>query len=434
MTMNMILKEWLALAPPPRPLENGDKWNVFLSYRSINRSWVLNLYDVLKQAGHHVFLDQYELAPGDALISKLEEGLSKSQAGILIWSTGTSDSDWVRREYEVLERQATEKNNFYFLPIKLDKAKLPLFASGRTFIDFASYPDGPNGGELLRLLHAVVGRPLSDKAVHFANDLDEASMVAGIRIEAALKNGLAPRIIALVKAGGLPWEVSSALGCKAAEALTRLNANEDAIAVLRNVMAQFPRAIRPKQLYALALARKAADGDLDEAQEVLAELYVRGERDPETLGIYGRTWMDRYHLSGDKADLKKSRDLYAEAFAKAPDDYYTGVNAAAKSVLLGSAEDMQKAVNYASQVQEVVSVTPWPDDYWKTATVAEVLLIRKQYEQAAAIYQAAIDMAPKEKGSHQSTRKQAYLLMERLTPAEEDRNRIVQVFDANAVI
>ena len=58
-------------APPPRPLTGGDKWTVFLSYRSINRPRVLNLCDVLTQHGHVVFLDQVGLKAGDELVKGL---------------------------------------------------------------------------------------------------------------------------------------------------------------------------------------------------------------------------------------------------------------------------------------------------------------------------------------------------------------------------
>ena len=40
--------EWAKFVPKPRPLTSGDKYHVFLSYRSVNRAWVLNLYDVLR--------------------------------------------------------------------------------------------------------------------------------------------------------------------------------------------------------------------------------------------------------------------------------------------------------------------------------------------------------------------------------------------------
>jgi hypothetical protein len=124
--------------------------------------------------------------------------------------------------------------------------------------------------------------------------------------------------------------------------------------MLKQLEVQFPKAIRPKQLRALALARRASKtnniGDLDEAQEILAELYAAGERDPETLGIYGRTWMDRYELDQDEPSLRKSRDLYAEAFDAARDDYYTGINAAAKSVFLGTPAEVEKANECAARV------------------------------------------------------------------------------------
>ena len=97
----MIPKEWLQYAPKPKPLDPGE-WNVFLSYRSVNRPWVLHLYDVLTELGYKVFLDQYVLKPGDELITVLEDALEKSQAAVLIWSNAAKDSDWVRKEYNTL--------------------------------------------------------------------------------------------------------------------------------------------------------------------------------------------------------------------------------------------------------------------------------------------------------------------------------------------
>jgi hypothetical protein len=80
-------------------------------------------------------------------------------------------------------------------------------------------------------------------------------------------------------------------------------------------------------------------------------------------GIYARTWMDRYEKSGDVEDLKQSRDLYVEAFDGAQDDYYTGINAAAKSVFLGTDLDLKRAAKYAERVQQIVGTHPHPNDY-----------------------------------------------------------------------
>ncbi|HMD61273.1 MAG TPA: toll/interleukin-1 receptor domain-containing protein [Opitutaceae bacterium] len=431
-----IADEWLKYAPKPRALSGTDRWNVFLSYRSVDRAWVLNLYDVLRELGHKVFLDQTALKPGDQLVKELQDALKTSQAGILVWSSATQDSDWVQREYQALERLATERKGFQFVPVRLDRSEVPLFAQNRIFLDFADYPDGPNGGELLRLLHGIAGVPLREEAARFGAEQDEGAKQAANKIKAAIETGKQTRLNSLFREDGLPWRVSAALGCKAAEGLTKLGSNDEALAMLKEIEVQFPKAIRPKQLRALALARRAVKtkntDELDEAQGILAELYAAGERDPETLGIYGRTWMDRYELDQDELSLRKSRDLYAEAFDAAHDDYYTGINAAAKSVFLGTPAELGKATEYAARVLDVVGTNPWPNDYWKTATVAEAFLLEKNYPRAAELYRTAVAMSPKETGSHGTSWTQARRLMGKLGATAEEQELVRRAFGSVA--
>jgi len=419
------LDAWKGLSPKPRPLEKGEEWNVFLSYRSVNRYWVVNLYDVLKEQGHKVFLDQVVLQAGDELIRSLENALEKSQAGILIWSEESRDSDWVRREYEVMEAMGDKKASFKFVPVLLDASELPLFAKRRIFLNFSAYPDGPNGGELMRLLHSVSGEPLSEEATRFAVEQDELAKDANVKIRAALRLGRAKTLTGLLEEGGLPWFTSPALGCKVAEELTKLEECDAALEVLDEVDKRFTKAIRPKQLRSLALARRGKEGDLDKAQLILAELYEKGERDPETLGIFGRTWMDRFNDSNDETDLRESRRLYVEAFEGARDDYYTGINAAAKSVFLG---DLDEAAQHAAKVEAIVGTEPVVGDYWLSATVAETALIKGDFAAAAHLYQAAVDIAPKESGSHRSTWGQASKLMAELGPSDAERAAIEKPF------
>jgi TIR domain/MAP3K TRAFs-binding domain len=421
----MIPTEWLQLAPPPRPLRDGEKWNVFLSYRSINRPWVLNLYDVLVELNHKVFLDQYVLKPGDHLIKNLQDGLQTSQAAVLIWSAASKTSVWVNDEYEYLQQKANNDNDFIFVPVTVDGSGLPAFAQNRIFVDFSGYPDGPNGGDLLRLLYALADKPLSEEAIQFAAEQDEAASIANALLNNAKRHNRPERLLQLFHQGGLAWKTSAALGCKTAECLTSLGHNDQAIAVLEEVENAFPKAIRPKQLHGLALARRGRDQDLEHAQEILGLLLQENNIDSETLGIYARTWMDRYNNTKEKTYLRQSRRYYVEAFERQPYDYYTGINSAAKSVFLG---EMDKAMEYLQRVETIVGDKPARDDYWKTATVAEVLLIKKQYAAAAAMYQQAVDMAPGEKGSILSTWTQAARLLEALGASEEETAQIKTVF------
>lgn len=415
-------------APGPRTLGKDDTWNVFLSYRSVDRPWVVHLYDVLRSAGHKVFLDQCVLKAGDELIRHLENGLGSSQAGVLIWSANSADSDWVRREYNAMEDMANTKPEFCFVPIRVDDKELPRFARNRIFLDFAAYPDGPNGGELLRLLHAIVGQPLSEASVRFAAELDRQTHEAISLIKAARMNGDARCLRQLFEKGGLAWEVSSALGCQAADAMLNIGEAQSGLEMLEEIERRFPRAVRPKQLRALALARIGGEENLSQAQEILGALYAQNQRDPETVGIYARTFMDRYASSSNILMLRRSRDLYEEAFENAADDYYAGINAAAKSCLLGTEEDLRRATELAARVQQIVGDSPVRGEYWLSATVGEVQLIQRHFERAAEVYAAAVATAPTEIEAHRSTWLQASRLLKKVGPTLEQYQPIREAF------
>jgi len=362
------LHEWLQYIPRPKVLNANERWNVFLSYTPSDRNWVLSLYDILTELGYKVFLDLFKMMPGDDLLQKNSQALEESQAGILIWSGRTGNSARVTNEYEHLEAKASYEKSFIFIPVIIGESKfpsfeneitkLPTFLTNRIVIDFTAYPDGPNGGDLLRLLYGISGIPISADAIKFANELDEITPTAFAQVNAAIRNARPQRLLQLFEEGGLPWKITPTLGCKTAEGLIKLKETDKAIAMLERLEMMFKKALRPKQLKGLAFARRGNEGDLDNAHDILGELYAKNDLDPETMGIYARTWMDKYALSGKEIYLIQSRNLYAEAFEKAPDDYYTGINAAAKSVLLGTPEDLERAKGYAELVQKITGTDP----------------------------------------------------------------------------
>ena len=125
------------------------------------------------------------------------------------------------------------------------------------------------------------------------------------------------------------------------------------------------------------------------------------------------------------SDLRQSRNLYAEGFEKAPDDYYTGINAASKSLLLGEPD---KAAAYAEKVQDIVGDKAVRGDYWQTATIAEVQLLQRKYAEAGDMYQQAIDIAPNQIASQDSTYRQARLLLTKLGATREEQLVVLRPF------
>ncbi|MBS0155341.1 MAG: DUF4071 domain-containing protein [Nitrospira sp.] len=421
--MSSALEQWLKYAPAPQSLQSGKKFHVFLSYRSINRAWVLQLYDILRGLNYEVFLDQYKLAAASPLALSLGEALAASQAAILIWSSAFEDSEWCMEEYNTLEQKEKNKTGFRYVIAKVDKSPLPDIASGKIHIDFSQDRDGPSGSGLLRLLHGIHGEPLSPETVRLAADVDEELKISRAKIRAARQSGFLNQLETLAQSTGLAWQTSPALGCQVADAMLQLDHNTEALKLVRKLQLQFPRAVRPKQLEGLALARNK---DWEGAQTILGELYASGELDPETVGIYARTWMDRYKVSKNSLHLRKARDLYLQAFAASPKDYYSGINAASKSLFLG---ERDVAVQLAKQVEGLVEVSPVEQDYWKTATAAEVQLLQAAYDNAARLYMRMISIEPEAHGNHRSTSTQARLILEALQAPPEVQTKVLSAFD-----
>jgi tetratricopeptide (TPR) repeat protein len=413
------LKDWLALAPAPPALPEGKRWHVFLSYRSVHRHWVLQLHDILKSLGFEVFLDQFVLKSNDDLVLALSEGLDASLSGILIWSSRTEDSAWCRREFATMAGKELA-GDYRFSIVTLDAVDVPGLASPKLRVEFSMDSEGPQGTGLLRLLYGIVDQPLPPEAIRFGTAVDEEARDAKNKIEAARAVGKTGKnkLVELSQTQSVAWLSTPVLRCFATECLIKRGDYSEALSVLNSVLQDFPRSIRAKQLKGLALARMEQTED---AQMILGELHAAGNLDPETMGIYARTWMDRYNVSGNKLYLAKSRSLYLKAFEIVPSDSYVGINAAAKSVLLG---EMDLAVDLASRVEKLVGMDAHPTDYWKTATAAEAQLIKGNYPLAAKLYGEAVLIAPDDHGSHRSTAGQAKLLMDRLGTSRDDQQLI----------
>lgn len=415
-----LSKEWLEYAPKAPALPEGKKWHVFLSYRSVHRPWVISLYDILRELGYEVFLDQFVLRSNDNLVLALDNGLDNSMSGILIWSARTEDSEWCKNEYATMESKATA-GGFHYGVAKLDNVELPASASKKLYADFSSYSEGPQGSGLLSLLYGIVNQPLSEEAVRFGMKVDEEVRSSMNIIKASRDIGNVDKLMELSKNTSVAWKSTHVLGCEVVESLTGLGKYDEALSVIEGLLSEYPNATRPKQLKGLALARK---GDTEDAQLILGELEAAGNRDPETLGMLARTWMDRYKETGTESFLRKSRNLYRLAFEHTPSDYYVGINAAAKSVFLG---EIDTAGEIARKVEQLVEgLKPWK--YWETATAAEVQLIQMNYKRAGELYQAAVDIAPLEYGSQRTTLSQARLLLEHLGATEQDKKSIEDAF------
>jgi hypothetical protein len=418
-----FLQKWLQYAPKPPP-RGSNTYDVFISYRSSDRSWAMSLYDVLKLAGWEAFLDQYDLISGAGLETSLAEALEVSSSGAILWSSHTKDSEWCKRERNAMcTLKDRSKGTFNYVFCKLDATVLPLFAQADLYLDFEDSPEGPRGVNLLRLMYGLRGMHLPAEAVVMAEQVDEGAKHALAQIKGAIESGNASKLLYIGTSNDLGLVTSPAPLLTAVQGLIRLGKNDDARTVLEHTLAHFPKSVRAKQLHGLVLRRSKK---YQEAIDVLSELKAAGHQDPETLGILAAAWDGLHQQSGKKLHLRKSRELYRTAFQNDPKNYYTGVNAAAKSLFLGEADE---AARLANQVRPLVAEATDGEDLWAACTLGEINLLQRNIEAAAAQYQKVVDKHPSAAGDLKGTAQQARRIVDALTLSKEEAAKVLAPFE-----
>src|SRR5205085_5911537 len=73
---------------------------VFLSHSSIDKPIIEQIFFELQKEEIKVWFDKYEIKGGDSITDKLNEGLGKSDLGLICLSKNFLNSNWSRRSEE----------------------------------------------------------------------------------------------------------------------------------------------------------------------------------------------------------------------------------------------------------------------------------------------------------------------------------------------
>src|SRR5262249_15311876 len=95
----------------------------------------------LHNLGLDIFLDEWEIGPGDVLVHRLDEGLLRSRNGVLVVSPAALARPWVQNEYAAMMTRAVEGQQ-RLIPVLLADAAMPPLLASRVWIDFR-HADGP---------------------------------------------------------------------------------------------------------------------------------------------------------------------------------------------------------------------------------------------------------------------------------------------------
>lgn len=88
----------------------------------------------LVERGLDVWFDEWRIRPGDSITGGIEDGVSQSDAFVLIWSHRAASSNWVGTELRAALRRRVDHKGFRVIPLMLDETPLPsLVADYRGF-------------------------------------------------------------------------------------------------------------------------------------------------------------------------------------------------------------------------------------------------------------------------------------------------------------
>ena len=146
-------------------------YDVFISHSAKDKPAARELAERLCKDGLHVWLDDWEIKPGDPSLLKIQEGLEQARSLVLLMSKHASKSEWVTFEHHSwLFRDLSAESNQQrrFIPLRLDDADIPDALKQFVYVDWRQRSEE----EYARLLAAC--RPVGAGTERVAERKDQA--------------------------------------------------------------------------------------------------------------------------------------------------------------------------------------------------------------------------------------------------------------------
>jgi len=100
---------------------------VFISYTAKDVQIAKEVYDILRTLGLDVWLDVYEIEPGDDVTRRIEDAIKSCQLFVAIITHNSVNSNWVQKELKIALQRSAAKQDNSTVPIVLDGVEVPEF-------------------------------------------------------------------------------------------------------------------------------------------------------------------------------------------------------------------------------------------------------------------------------------------------------------------
>jgi hypothetical protein len=150
-----------------------NKPTAFISYSHSDRDFVSHLSDDLMKQGIKIWIDQFDLLPGDSLIQKIfSEGLAQSKFFLIVLSPASAASKWVKEELDaamIAKIQGVTR----IIPIIKEPSEIPVPLRSLLYVDLSrEYDEGIR--KLVQTMHGVFDKPSVGALPKYISDLKQS--------------------------------------------------------------------------------------------------------------------------------------------------------------------------------------------------------------------------------------------------------------------
>ena len=110
--------------------QSARQYRVFVSYSTKDLPIVEQVRAALKGVGAEPFVAEHDIAPGESLRESILTAIRQADAFVLLWSTASSQADWVRHEVGI----ATGAGRLIIPVLLSPEARLPSFLSDTKYL------------------------------------------------------------------------------------------------------------------------------------------------------------------------------------------------------------------------------------------------------------------------------------------------------------
>ena len=127
------------------PEKKNDIGTLFVSHASEDKPFIDRLIPILDKYASKVWYDKREILVGDSISEKINEGLSKATALVVVLSSSSVEKQWVIRELGAAINMQASSDSLKVLPVLLEKCDIPPLLRDIKYADFTrSFETGVN--------------------------------------------------------------------------------------------------------------------------------------------------------------------------------------------------------------------------------------------------------------------------------------------------